>query len=240
VNDRLKNELRAFLDGRVHPDFRRQRIGTFLFNWQQARAQQIFAAYADDRPRILRADFFDRAEDAAQLFEQHGFQYAWAEDTFSRSLQDLFPPPPLPPGFHFDSWREETAASFFAVYDDAFRTRPGFPGWTEDVWRPFYTNYDEFWPDWSLLLMAGDTAVAYAIVHLEPEGPWIVQMGVRQAYRRQGLASALIAELLGRFRAAGHETAWLGVNVNNPTARRAYERMGFGRVKRYTSYQKKL
>jgi GNAT superfamily N-acetyltransferase len=240
INVRLENGVRAFLNGRVHPDYRRQEIGTYLLSWQDARARQIFSLLEDDRPRILRADFYDRAEDALRLYEGHGLTYRFAEDTLQRDLRQPIPANPLPEEMGFIPWSEKTAPEFFMVYDDAFRTRPGFPGWEEPVWRAFFTSYDEFRPDLSLLVRDGDQSAAYALVHVDEEGGWIVQMGTGQAYRRRGLASSLLAELMRRFQEAGLITAWIDVNINNPTARRVYEQNGFTLAKRYTSYQKQL
>lgn len=240
TNVRLENEVRAFLNGRVHPAYRRQGVGTTLLSWQDVRAQQIFALLEDDRPRVLRADFYDRAEDALHLYEGHGFTFRFAEDRLQRDLGQPIPDNPLPEGMRFIPWSEETAPDFFMVYDDAFRTRPGFPGWEEPVWQAFFTSYDEFRPDLSLLVRDGDQSAAYALVHVDEEGGWIVQMGTGQVYRRRGLASSLLTELMRRFQASGLATAWIEVNVNNPTARQVYEQNGFTQAKRYTSYQKQL
>ena len=66
-------------------------------------------------------------------------------------------------------------------------------------------------------------------------------IAVRHAWRRRGLAKALIARSLVVLREKGVETAFLGVDTQNPNdALRLYESMGFVKVKSATTYQKML
>ena len=62
---------------------------------------------------------------------------------------------------------------------------------------------------------------------------------VRRPYRKQGVASALIAENLRELKARGLTEAALGVDTENLTgALGVYEAMGFRPVKRFTAYRK--
>jgi ribosomal protein S18 acetylase RimI-like enzyme len=63
-------------------------------------------------------------------------------------------------------------------------------------------------------------------------------MGIRPAWRNQGLGGALLCEIMRRFRAGGQRWAALEVNIDNDKALRLYRRLGFERVRRRTSYQK--
>ena len=58
------------------------------------------------------------------------------------------------------------------------------------------------------------------------------------AERGSGLGAGLTAEALRRMRGDGETQVFLDVNINNPTAARVYERLGFvvvGRRARYES-----
>ncbi len=153
------------------------------------------------------------------------------------------PPNLLPNGMTFVNWTPQNATLFFKVYDDAFHERPGFPGWSEETWRQAFTGHGEFRDDLSLLILHGREPVAYALCAVEAaesdEG-WILQMGVRPAWRRRGLASALLSEVMRSFQAEGLPYAWLSVNVYNPQATRVYQRLGFVCAKRYTSFRKTI
>jgi mycothiol synthase len=241
----VKHEYRAFLDGRVRPEYRGRGLGSSVLGWMEARACQMLAALEKDRPCVLRIDFYDRGEDAVELFEKHGFQFVFAEDEMRRDLIQPIPVLDLPEGMTLVNWAPERVAMFFDVYQDAFRERPGFPKWTENVWRHNFAGGREFRADLSLLLLDGVEPVGFAICHVESDEDqksgsegWIAQMGVRPAWRRRGLGSALLCEAMHRFRSKGLRWAALDVNTNNPEARRLYERLGFERRKAYTSFQK--
>ena len=241
----LKHEYRAFLDGRVHPDYRGRGLGSFLLSWMEARACQILSALEQDRPAMPRIDFYDRSEDAVALFEEHGFHLASAEDTMRRDLSHALPDVQLPEGMTLVTWSPQCAAIFFEVYQDAFRKRPGFPNWSEDTWRHNFTDYPDFRADLSLLAMEGTEGVGFTICHAENEGDaqsggtgWVSQMGVRPAWRERGVGGALLSEVMRRFQASGLGWAALDVSTENRRALRVYQRLGFERYRRRTSFQK--
>ena len=244
-DDGLAHEYRAFLDGRVHPDYRGRGLGSFILQRMETRARQILAAQKEDRPGVLRFDFYDRSDDALALFEKYGFRFVFAECEMRRDLRQPVPITDLPEGMIPVTWSPQRATQFFDVYQDAFRERPGFPHWSEEVWRHNFTGHPGFRPDLSILLLHAAEAVGFAICHVEMEGAkdpagvgWIVQMGVRTAWRRRGLGSALLNEVMHRFQADGLASAALEVNINNRRAMRLYERLGFERCRRRTSFQK--
>jgi mycothiol synthase len=246
--DAAVHQVRAFLDGRVHPDFRGQGVGASLLSWLEERARAHMASIAGERPQVLRILFYDRGADAIELFEQSGFEFQFSEEVMGRDLRVPMPEYPLPAGMSFHTWRPDNAGEFFLVYDDAFRTRPG-AHLSEPAWRHHFTDEDdpEFRPGLSLLVTDGDEPIAYAVCHSDVVGDgetaaeaWITQTGVRTAWRRRGIASALLVEAMRRFVAAGHSRAMLSVNVNNPQARRLYERLGFKLERRFTMYYKKI
>ncbi len=241
----LKHEYRAFLDGRVHPDYRGRGLGSFLLQWMEARACEILSALEEDRPAMLRVDFYDRSADAVELLEKHGFRLALAEDTMRRGLSDALPAVQLPEGMTLVPWSGQRATEFYEVYQDAFTERPRFPGWSEDTWRHNFTDYPDFRPDLSLLAMEGTEPVGFTICHAENEGGhksegtgWVSQMGVRPAWRERGVGGALLSEVMRRSQASGLGWAALEVSTENRRALRVYQRLGFERYKTRTSYQK--
>ncbi len=68
---------------------------------------------------------------------------------------------------------------------------------------------------------------------------WLEHVSVRRPWRRQGLASALMASAMVGLREAGMSEAALGVDAENISgALRVYEAMGFRRAKTGVSYRK--
>ena len=142
------------------------------------------------------------------------------------------PPAVWPGGTTLHEWTAEVAPRFFAVYQAAFRERPGFPGEPAEEWISDVADDEEFRPGWSVLAEVpgiGDAGFVTGAVG------WIVQVGVLPAARGKGLGAALVRESLGRMVADGAVEAWLDVNVNN-AAINLYRRLGFrvdGRRARY-------
>ncbi len=233
---------RAFLDGRVHPDFRGQGIGSVLREWMETQASAHLLAKESGLPRVLRIMFWDRADDATTLFEQQGFEFHYVEEEMSVDLNESRPDLPLPPGLSVELWSPENAAEFYTVYRGAYGTRTENP-LNESDWTQFWANPGdpEFRRDLSLLVRAGDEPAAFSVGHVyKTDEASVGQFGVRPAWRGRGVGTAVLVEALNRFAATGYRYGVLTVNINNPGARRLYERAGFKLAKRFTMYRKTI
>jgi ribosomal protein S18 acetylase RimI-like enzyme len=144
-------------------------------------------------------------------------------------------PPSWPAGATLLEWSLESAVSAFEVYEAAFRERPGFPGWTRAEWIERMTGDEAFLPVASLCARIGGVAAGYV---LSAPG-WVGQVGVLPAFRRRGLAGALVTEALSRQRALGHDTVHLHVNVNNPGALATWRALGFEVVGRRGRFERR-
>ncbi|NLE76772.1 MAG: hypothetical protein GX605_08475 [Chloroflexi bacterium] len=60
--------------------------------------------------------------------------------------------------------------------------------WDRAAWQAFFAQGESFRPALSLLLRDGPEPVAYAVCDVEGAEGQVVQMGVRPAWRRRGLA----------------------------------------------------
>jgi mycothiol synthase len=161
------------------------------------------------------------AEQAALLTER-GLRQVFAEDVLRIDLTEPVAPRSWPAGAILHPWTAETASRFFAVYEAAFRDRPGFPGQSAATWIGGLVD-DGFRPEASLLVeLPGRGDVGFVTA----AEAWIDQVGVIPAVRGRGLGAALTAESLDRLRADGAMEAWLNVNVDNP-AKTVYLRLGF-------------
>ena len=73
----------------------------------------------------------------------------------------------------------------------------------------------------------GDKPIACGSLAIEGKLAGIFGMVTAVEHRGRGVASAIVAKLLGDARAAGAETAYLQVEADNVPARRAYTNFGF-------------
>jgi mycothiol synthase len=216
----------VFVTGLVDPEARGQGLGSRLLDHALAQA-----ASAAPGPAVI-VETESLTDAAHALFVSRGLRQFFAEEVM-RIDPVAAPPPRWPAGIGLADWSGATARRFHAVFEAAFRDRPGFPGTPAGEWITENEEDDEFRPDWSVLATVpglGDAGFVTGGVG------WIMQVGVRPEARRRGIGAALVCESLSRMAAAGAAEAWLDVNVDNPGATALYRRLGFtheGRRARY-------
>jgi len=226
-------EYRTNIVGQVHPAYRKRGVGTYLLEWSIAEVNRLLASCPSDRSHVLQLTTEALSESADRLFGQHGFTKQFTEDVLRCDLPDPLPDVQLPSGIGLMMWAPAQADRFFAAYQAAFRERSGYPDWSREEWLAWLaTDDDEFRPELSLLACHDDLPVGFIVC----ADRWIVQLGVRPEWRGQGIGSALLMEVLNRFRAGGVDHVLLDVNVNNPRAARVYTRLGFERLGRRARY----
>lgn len=67
----------------------------------------------------------------------------------------------------------------------------------------------------------------------------LASVAVKEAFRRQGVARRLIAEMIRQGREGGAKEIWLDVRESNAAARRLYEELGFKEMYRRKNYYRK-
>ena len=82
----------------------------------------------------------------------------------------------------------------------------------------------------TVLAEAEDELVGFCIAEVEGPVGYVVTLDVVQAWRRQGLARRLMAEIETRVHAAGAMEMALHVFTGNVSAMQFYEGIGYGRV----------
>jgi ribosomal protein S18 acetylase RimI-like enzyme len=138
------------------------------------------------------------------------------------------PDPRLPEGLRIEPFSPEVARAFHGALEEAFA----------EHWEHQPTPYERWWErqvakpdhDPSLWFLVRDGAEVAAATRNDPErsgGGWIGAIGVRPAWRGQGLAKALLLHSFGEFHRRGQRRVGLGVDSENTTgATRLYESVG--------------
>ena len=231
------------LEGLVHPDRRGEGIGTALLLWQEERGQQFLSTLDASAPALLAVDAWNSVQSSCQLVQENGYRTirSWLE--LERELDHTLPTPRLPEGYRIDRYIGNEAAALL-VHNDAFRDH-----WcSQPVSQEEWLRDNQRGPtrtDLSFVVKAttadGTEIVVATIICAVPQEDWsargrrfgyIQVVGVTSQARGMGLASALIAHALQRFKQEALELAVLSVDAESLTGAVAlYERLGFHTVR---------
>jgi mycothiol synthase len=234
------------LDGEVDPAFRRRGIGRALLEDGMRRHRELQAAESGSRPPVFGSWSSERQPGDVGLLEAAGFEpKRWFFEMVRPNLDDL-PDRPLPDGLELRPIDVTLARQVWEADVEAFRDHwGGFDG-SEAHLQRWLANPNT---DLSLWVVAfdGDEVAAGIINSIDREQNqmlgiqrgWLNSVFTRRAWRRRGIASALIAESFRRLKDRGMTSAALGVDGDNPNgAFGLYESLGFETEMRSTAWRK--
>ncbi|MGH2455290.1 MAG: GNAT family N-acetyltransferase [Candidatus Limnocylindria bacterium] len=153
------------------------------------------------------------------------------------------PEPVWPPGIRVRSADlERDGRAIHAAENDAFSDHYGFVPQPFDEWWHFRTRFLRAEPELWILAMDGEGIAGMALCSSqrpgEPDLGWVSTLGVRRAWRRRGLALAILRHAFRELAARGRPRAGLGVDAQNLTgATRLYERAGMRVVRESHEYE---
>jgi ribosomal protein S18 acetylase RimI-like enzyme len=155
------------------------------------------------------------------------------------------PEPVWPEGLEPRNVRESEAERVYEAHMDSFADHWDFRRQSFDEWSRYTTDSHRFDPSLWWLVDDGDELAAISLNswHFsgDPKFGWVHVLGVRPAWRRRGLATALLRHSFRDFQQRGATKVGLGVDGENTTgAVRLYEQVGMKQVRRNDTYEKTL
>ncbi len=248
--DQTNPPARPWIWGRVHQQWRGRGIGSAMLTWalstslraldrlpDDARLAPFLSVPADHRPSI-------------ELFESMGMsvcRHAW------HMLMDLdapLPEPSWPAGLQVRTLRyPEDLEAAFRAEEEAFRDHWGH------VEQPFEEAFNR-WRRYSfdamglkpeLFFLAMDGEHIAGLINAQERDPadaqkgWIPTLGVRRAYRRQGLGQALLLHTFRALQERGVARVGLTVDATSKTgAMRLFQRVGMRVQQEVMLYEREL
>lgn len=218
-----------------------------IIAWGERRMREVAAERGV--PVKLRSGARHHQGDRIAVLEACGFKPERYFFRMARSLDGAIPEPPLPAGFTLRQGGQQNTEAWAEMCEQAFSENWNHHRVTVERVKRELAN-PHYRPELDLMAVAPDgTFAAFCYCALNPEWNarsgrnegWIASLGTRPGFRRMGLGRAMLFQGLHRLKAAGADTAVLGVDAENPSgAGRLYEGAGFRKAHTWISYGKSL
>jgi GNAT superfamily N-acetyltransferase len=236
--------------GFVHPAWRRRGIGTALHGWNESRLREIASDHGSSvSPKWLASESVDTDAGGIALLRADGYEPArYFYEMVAPTLEGIVAPP-MPDGLELRPVVREQYRAIWEASAEAFRDHWGEQEWAAEDWQRFDANPDHLDPSlwrvgWDGDHVAGAIVTTVPIEENERHGRsrvYVAMVSVRRAWRRRGLARALLASSLVGAREAGFTSASLGVDTDSPTgATDLYRSLGFQPERSFTAWRKPL
>jgi mycothiol synthase len=225
--------------GEVDPEHRGRGIGRALLRHnmrhQRARAEREAATGDQDIERRLESWSYESQERRTRLLESEGFKVVrWFFEMLRPHLDDIADLP-MPDGLEVRPVLAKDYRAIWAADTEAFADHWGAMENTEAAFARFFGGPD-FRPELWRVAWDGDEVAGVVMNRImstfneqsgERRGE-LAGVSVRRAWRRRGLARALVADSLRALRDDAMTSAVLGVDAENPMgALGVYEANGF-------------
>jgi len=194
-------------------------------------------------PKLLRA-YVGTVEPAlGEQFARRGYTTVRASYRMLRRLDGPVEEAVLPEGFELRPYREEDERRVYEAHMESFADHWEFHGSPYEEWRRWTIERPGTDSTLFHLAWAGDELAGISLCRRysseEPTRGWVSILGVRPAWRRRGLARALLLHSFGEFARRGYDSVGLGVDAENTTgAVRLYEHAGMSVHRRYDLWER--
>jgi GNAT superfamily N-acetyltransferase len=240
-----------FFVGFLVPAWRRKGIGRVMLGWIEKRLREIAAGHPAERGKFFQAMANQFETGTAAMLEKSSYSPNRFFFHMVRPSLDDIPDLPLPDGLQVRTALPEHYRQIWDSAAEAFQDHWGFTLPSEQDYQSWVEDKNFFQPE--LWQVAWDVAsnqpaghVLTFVNHAENEKfgrkrGYTENISVRRAWRKRGLARALIVRSLQAQKQIGMTESALSVDTENLSgATRVYEDCGFKVVRKDTIYRKAL
>lgn len=222
--------------GVVHPDHRGLGIGSTLLDRLRARVAERLAGV----PGATFQHSIDDVDEAARaMLLARGLTLVRSFRHMQVDLDGPRDPGPMPPGIRLRDLDPRTdLPAAHAVFVEVFEDQWGYRVIPFEEWLEHEVDTPGFDPSLWLLAADGDEIVGALNAVVVGDRGWIGELGVREAWRGRGIASAMLRRSFATFAERGLPRVTLNVDFENPTGAMAlYEKVGMRPVRGYDVYE---
>ncbi|MCP9484648.1 MAG: GNAT family N-acetyltransferase [Gaiellaceae bacterium MAG52_C11] len=230
-------------DGYVQPELRGRGIGSEIVRLTEERAKEEESNVPAGERVYLQNATLNQDELTVSFYRERGYEAVRGFRGMVIELEEA-PVPAAVPGIEIRPYRHpDEARTYHAAHQESFaghwEHRP--TPWQE--WEKKWFGRETFDP--TLWWVAADgeeiAGLVFGEQRRDPDQGWVDVLGVRPAYRRRGIAEALLTTAFAEFFRRGERKVGLGVDAESPTgATRVYERAGMRTLWHAIVYEKEL
>jgi len=229
--------------GHVVPQWRGHGIGTTFVQWAEQRLRVLATGHPTNGKGTFGANASSTETSATELLLNEGYTVYYTSAQMECTDAAYLQAPGLPDGF---ALRPAIPEQYRTIWEAARRHWAGF---TKVTSVPTEEDYQEFLslvtPAPDLLKVAWHNAQPVAVVQgsiAQSTNTGIIDdVIVAAAYKRQGLAQALMIDCMIAMRERSVQRIRLHTNASNRNgARTLYEKLGFHVIKTFPRYRKPM
>lgn len=234
----------------VDPNHEGLGLEEYLLAWANERAMQVLDRVDPDLRIAPQLEDISLIESVRQPLLKAGWQLIRHGFTMRIEMDEMPPAPSWPAGIHLEAYDpEEHARLVYETDVEAFQDHFGFVKEDPEVgFKRFIhhmTGDNSYDPSLWFLAFEGDEIVGICICRRygaeDPETGYVSILGVRRAWRRKGVAKALLLTAFREYFQRGKMKVDLGVDAESLTgATDLYKKVGMDVLHRYDLYEKEI
>jgi mycothiol synthase len=237
-------------NGFLVPEWRRKGIGRTMLLWMEDRLREIAANHPPETAKFFQVDVSQFQKGTTSMLDHSGYQsIRYFYEMVRPTLEDI-PELPLPDGLVLKFVLPDHYAAIWRSVDETSQDEWGYKEPTDDDYQEWLTS-PHFQPHlWQVAWdTTGNQVLGHVLTFIDDDENeqfnrkrgYTEGIGVDGAWRRRGLARALISRSLQAQKAAGMTESALAADGDSSSGvTRLYKSCGFQIVKCNTIYRKPM
>jgi ribosomal protein S18 acetylase RimI-like enzyme len=226
--------------GYLLPEWRLQGIGRAMLRWAEGRIRTLAVEHPTGGKGTFGANATSTQAELTSLLREEGYVPAFRMIEMELTDLEHVPRAFLPAEFTVRPARPEHYRAMWDAFKDSYRGRNIAHVPTEQEYREFLQSLD-LDPALAQVAWHRDEVAGMVLCELHGACGVVAEVCVRPAWRRRGVARALLIRALDALRARSVSTSRLVVRAENETrAQDLYASVGFRPLKEHVRYRKLL